>query len=129
MEPGMADSLARSLTYRELAGRAVASGNFGSLQIWFDAHVLDRYRADPDSRILRSDSAGRVRGPGGWMVNFGIAPDNSLIHLEARFLAALPEREQPHWLDHLVIPPAGENFLKMVLSPAACIDDGLSRDW
>ena len=118
-----------SLLLQDLVGRFLANGKFDSIQIWFDAAVLDRYRADPDAKIVRSDSAGRLKGSGSWMVNFGIAPDDSVIHLAISSLLALPESHQKHWLSHLVHLPVGENFLIMSMHPASCIDDGESRVW
>ena len=118
-----------SKAHQELVRRVVASGNPNSVQVWFDAHVLDRYRDDPDARILRSDTAGRLRGPGNWLVNFGIAANDQLVHLPVSALGALPERDQAHWLSHLVNLPASETFLRMTVNPNACFDDGESRDW
>lgn len=114
---------------RDLVQRAVETEKLDLLQVWFSSAVLDRYRGDPDCRILRTDSAGRLRGSGGWIINFGISPDDALIHVPARTLLGIPEGHRDHWLSHLGALPVGVNFLRMTVNPAACIDDGLSRDW
>ncbi len=114
----------RLLVYRR------AIGNFGLVPVWFDAAVLDRYRAQPGAKVIRSNSVGRVRGPAGWSIDFGIADDDRLIHLTLAELAErLPTIEQAHWLAHLKSLPLSANFLMMRLSSGACIDDGDIRDW
>ena len=114
---------------QDLVKRALDEGKFDLIQLWFDSSVLDRYRGDPDSRILRSNSAGRVKAPGGWMVNFGISGDDAFIHMPIRTFLGVAEGHRDHWLAKLVAPPASTNFLRMTLTPGACIDDGPSRDW
>src|SRR5207247_4472510 len=110
----------------DLTARALENGKPELIQLWFESSVLDRYREDPDSKILRSNSAGRLRGSGGWLVNFGIAPDDRFIHLSAGSLAIIPDSQRAHWLEHLVALPVGENFLRMTANPGACIEDGES---
>lgn len=119
----------KTTAFQDLIGRALETGKFDAVQLWFEASVLDRYRSNPDCRILRSNSAGRLRGSSGWLVNFGIAPHDSLVHLAINTLAALPDLERAHWLTYLVHPPAGQTFLRMSVNPNACIDDGPTRDW
>jgi hypothetical protein len=119
----------RDPVLQDLARRVLESGKFDLVQIWFESAVLDRYRDDPDTRILRTDSAGRLRGPGGWMVNFGISPDDALIHMPVATAIGIPESQRAHWLEHVVGLPAGDNFLRMAMTPGACIDDGQTRDW
>jgi hypothetical protein len=114
---------------QELMRRAMETGKVDLVQVWFQSAVLDRYRADPDCRILRSDTAGRLRGPGGWMINFGISPDDALIHMPIATAMIVPEGHRAHWLAHLVGLPVGVNFLRMTLNPNACIGDGDSRPW
>lgn len=114
---------------QELVKRALDNGKLELVQVWFESAVLDRYRGDPDCRILRSDSAGRLRGPGGWMVNFGISPDDALIHLPVGTALGIPEGHRDHWLSHLVGLPTGANFLRMTMNPGACIGDGETRAW
>jgi len=113
----------------DLLRRALESNKLDLVQVWFSSSVLDRYRSDPDSRIVRSDSAGRLRGPGGWVINFGISPDDELIHIPVSAAVGIPESQRDHWLSHVVGLPVGINFLRMVSLAAACIDDGPSRPW
>ncbi len=115
--------------FQDLVRRAVETEKLDLVQVWFVSAVLDRYRGDADCRILRTNSAGRVRGPGGWMINFGISPDDSFIHVPARTLLGIPEGHRDHWVSHAAGLPVGANFLRMTVNPAACIDDGPSRDW
>lgn len=119
----------KSHALMDLTARALEAGKPDLIQVWFERSVLDRYREEPDSKILRSDSAGRLRGSGGWLVNFGIAPGDEFIHLSLGSLATIPEGHRAHWLEHLVALPVGENFLRMTVNPAACIEDGDSRPW
>lgn len=114
---------------QDLVRRAVDDAKLDLVQVWFRSEALDRYRGDGECRILRTDSAGRLRGPGGWMINFGISPDDALIHMPIGTALGIPERERDHWLAHLVGLPVGANFLKMTLNPYACIGDGDTRDW
>jgi hypothetical protein len=119
-----------SSTLRQLVQRAIEAGKWDLIPVWFKSDVLDRYRGDPDSRILRTDSAGRLRAPGGWMINFGISPDDAFVHLPASALLGIPEGpHRDHWLAHVVSLPVGEKYLRMTLTPGACIDDGSSRAW
>jgi hypothetical protein len=119
----------RDTALQELVKRVLDTGKYELMQLWFDSAVLQKYREDPDSRILRSDSAGRLRGSGGWMINFGISPDDAYIHLPIATAMGIAEREREHWLSHLASPPVGHNFLRMTLNPNACIGDGDSREW
>jgi hypothetical protein len=115
----------RALLYRRVLG-----GDFAAAQLWFDQHVLDRYRAQPGSRVIRTNTAGRLRAPAGWTLDFGIADEDRLIHLPAGDLAQrLPAAEREHWLQYLVTPPLSRNFLTMRLGAGSCIDDGEIRDW
>jgi len=118
-----------SPTFQQLVKRALDNGKYDLIPIWFKSQVLDRYRGDLDSRILRTESAGRLRAPGGWMINFGISPDDAYIHIPVSAALGIPENHRDHWMEHLVCLPAGENYLRMTLTPGACIDDGRSREW
>jgi hypothetical protein len=114
---------------QDLARRVLETGKYDIVPLWFESSVLDRYRGDPDCRIMRTNSAGRLKGPGGWMVNFGISPDDALIHMALATAVGIPESHRDHWLQHVVGLPAGSNFLRMTMSPGACIEDGQTREW
>ena len=43
----------------------VLGGDFGATHLWFDQHVLDRYRGLAGWRVMRTNSVGRVRSPDG----------------------------------------------------------------
>ncbi|MBV8714954.1 MAG: hypothetical protein JO020_31425 [Chloroflexi bacterium] len=119
-----ADPQAVALTLRALGG------DLGALQLWFDQHVLDRYRAQAGWRVMRTNTVGRVRSPEGWSLDFGIAPDDQLLHTSATELSQrLPAPERQHWAQHVVTPSASRTFLTMRLAPGSCIDDGDLRDW
>ena len=108
----------------------VLGGNLGVAQVWFDQRVLDQYRGRAGFRVIRTDTAGRVRAPGGWSLDFGIAADDRLIHASAEDLAQrLPPPERRHWASHVITPPASRTFMVMRLGVGSCIDDGELRDW
>lgn len=108
----------------------VLGGDLGTAQVWFDQAVLDRYRGQPGWRVMRTNSAGRVRSPAGWSLDFGIAPGDGLIHAAAADLAQrLPAPERAHWTQHLHLPATSPAFLTMRLGAGSCIDDGDLRDW
>ena len=117
-------------TQRALLERALARGEFGLLPIRFRAEVIDRYRASPEARLLRTRSVGRIAVPGGWSLDVGIAADGSEVEVFVQDLAErLPEAERAHWLDHLVAASANATWVRMRLTPAACIDDGEPEPW
>jgi hypothetical protein len=108
----------------------VLGGDLGAAQLWFDQHVLDRYRAQPGWRVMRTNSVGRVRSPDGWSLDFGIAEGEQMVHAPASDVSLrLPAAERQHWAQHLLTPPVSKNFLTMRLAPGSCIDDGDLRDW
>jgi hypothetical protein len=108
----------------------VLGGDLGALHLWFDAAVLDRYRAQPGWRVMRTNSVGRLRAPDGWSLDFGIAPGEQLLHTSAAELSQrLPAAERQHWAQHVVAPAVSRNFVTMRLAPGSCIDDGELRDW
>ena len=108
----------------------VVGGDFGTAQLWFDQRVLDRYRAQPGWRVMRTNTVGRVRSPEGWSLDFGIADGDALVHTSASELSQrLPATERQHWAQHLVTPEVSRNFLTMRLAPGSCIDDGDLRDF
>ena len=110
--------------------RRILGGAPQLAQLWFSATVLDRYRGNPDYKVIRTDTVGRVRGSR-WLLDFGIAgEDDSLIHVSAGELAAvLPESEHAHWAAHVAGPPVSSTYVAMQLSRGACIDDGDVRSW
>ncbi len=108
----------------------VLGGDLGSSQLWFDQRVLDRYRALPGWRVMRTDTVGRVRSPEGWQLDFGIADDNRLVHLSLVDLTqGLPADERRHWALHLMALPVSRNFLTIRMAPGSCFDDGDLRDF
>jgi hypothetical protein len=108
----------------------VLGGDLGAAQLWFDRHVLDRYRAQPGWRVMRTNTVGRLRSPDGWSVDFGIAEGDALVHTSAAELTQrLPASERQHWAQHVVTPGVSRNFMTMRLAPGSCIDDGDLRDW
>lgn len=115
-----------------LYGR-VLSGDAGAAQVWFEARVLDRYREQraQGTRVMRTNSAGRVKSAAGWSLDFGIAGEQEeLIHTSAADLAQrVPAGEQMHWARHVALLPVSPNFLAMRLRPGSCFDDGDLRDW
>ncbi len=108
----------------------VFGGDLGAAHMWFDQHVLDRYRTLSGWRVMRTNSVGRVRSPEGWSLDFGISADDQLVHTSASELSQrLPAAERQHWAQHVYLPAASRNFLTMRLVPGSCIDDGDLRDW
>lgn len=115
---------------RTVAYGKVLGGDFGAGLLWFSQPVLDRYREQSGTRVMRTNTVGRVRTATGWTLDFGIADDDQLIHLPTVDLAQrVPASEHQHWLAHLVTLPLSRNFLLMRLGGGACIDDGEVRDW
>ncbi len=122
--PAGADPQSVALYMRVLGGDANAA------HVWFDPTVLDRYRGLSGWRVMRTNSVGRVRSPEGVTFDFGIAPDDRLLHASlADLTQRLPAAERQHWAQHVVALPASRNFLSMRLVPGSCIDDGELRDW
>jgi hypothetical protein len=115
--------------YRIGLRRALAAGETGRLQVHFDVDVLQRYRETPGHSIIRTNTVGRVKKEGGWAVDFGIAPDERIIHASFADIAALPEDERVHWAACALAGPSSRMFLQMRLAPGACYDDGEVRSW
>ena len=108
----------------------VLGGDLGAAQLWFDRHVLDRYRAQPGWRVMRTNTVGRLRSPEGWSLDFGIADGDRLVHTSITEISQrLPASERQHWAQHVVTPDVSRNFMTMRLAPGSCIDDGDLRDW
>jgi hypothetical protein len=115
--------------YRIAVRRALAAGEASSLQVHFDVAVLQRYREMPGVSIIRTDTVGRVKKDGAWMLDFGIAPDEDAVHAAFGDVARLPEDERAHWASCAVAGPASRTFIQMRLSPGSCYDDGEVRHW
>jgi hypothetical protein len=109
--------------------RALAAGDAGKLPLHFEAAVLDRYRGAAGFSLIRTNSVGRVKKEGGWALDFGIAPDESLVHVCFADLMALPDEERAHWSEFATALPSSRMFLQMRLAPGACYDDGEVRPW
>ena len=108
----------------------VLGGDLGQAQLWFDRAVLERYRALPGWRVMRTDTVGRLQSPEGWSLDFGIAQGDQLLHASAVDLnQRLPATERQHWAQHSVTPEVSRTFLTMRLAPGSCIDDGELRDF
>src|SRR5438876_10540213 len=108
----------------------VLGGDLGKVQVWFDQRVLDRYRALPGWRVMRTNTVGRVRSPEGWQFGFGIADDDQVVHASVSALAqTLPSGERQHWAQHVVGLPVSRNFLSIRMTPGSCFDDGDLRDF
>ena len=108
----------------------VLGGDLGAAHLWFDQQVLDRYRAQPGWRVMRTNSVGRLRSPDGWALDFGIDQSDWLIHTSAAEISQrLPTSERAHWAQHVITPAVSRNFVTMRLAPGSCIDDGDLRDW
>jgi hypothetical protein len=121
---GRADAQLAALFARALGG------DFGVVPVCFDVGVLDRYRALAGWRVMRTNSVGRIQSPVGWSIDFGIAPDEDMVHATVADLAQrLPAGERQHWLQHLLAPAMSRNFVTMRLVPGSCIDDGDLRTW
>lgn len=115
---------------RTLLTSRILAGDLGLAPIWFDPSVLDRYREQPGTRVMRTNSVGRVRSRDGWSLDFGISEDESVIHATAGDLAQrLPSPERSHWAQHALGPGLSRNFLSMRLGAGSCVDDGDLRDW
>jgi hypothetical protein len=115
--------------YRIAVRRALASGDASSLQVHFDVAVLQRYREAAGYSIIRTNSVGRVKKEGAWVLDFGIAPDETAVHTTFKELERLPEDERTHWASHVLAGAASRMFIQMRLSPGSCYDDGEVRSW
>ena len=115
--------------YRVAVRRALASGDPANIEVHFDVAVLERYRERAGVSIIRTNTVGRVRQQGGWAVDFGIAPEETSIHVPYKTLSELPEAEREHWSQFALSGPASKMFLQMRLQPSACYDDGEVRPW
>ena len=118
------------LGFRRLLARAWSAGEGAGLPLHFRAAVLDRYRAQPGVKILRTDTVGRLLVPGRALLDFGIVDQDRRIHLRfGDLLRLLPESERDHWLEYLEPPALSRAFVQMQLNPSSCYDDGPIREW
>lgn len=112
---------------RTLLKKALDSGDLSRVQVAFVTSVLEKYR-QAGLPIKRTNTVGRVVGSS-WKLDFGIGPGEETVHASVGDLARLPEAERQHWAMHLAQLPFAENYVKMLLHPGNCIDDGDTRDW
>lgn len=104
-------------------------GDAGLAQVWFGLGVLDRYR-EAGYELIRTNTIGRVKKPGGWALDFGIVDEAGIIHASiGDVLQQVPEGERGHWCEHIASPPASANFLSVRLHPGSCFDDGDARSF
>ena len=116
-------------TQRALVSLKALNGDTGRLQMWFEPAVLDKYLGQTGVRVIRTNTAGRVRSSG-WSLDFGIGDGDRLIHASVSDLSQrLPEAERDHWAQHAASLPVSHNFLLMRFAGGGCIDDGEVRDW
>jgi hypothetical protein len=115
--------------YRVAVRRALAAGDPALLHLHFAVSVLDRYREAAAYSVIRTDTVGRVRQQGGWSLDFGIAPDETLLHVTFADLLRLPDADREHWASLATLLPSSRVFLQMRLAPGACYDDGEVRAW
>lgn len=116
-------------TYRVLVRRALVGDNTANMQLHFEAAVLERYREAAGYSVIRTNTVGRVRKQGGWNLDFGIAGDDSVVHICLADLPMLPAEEREHWAAHSLSLPVSKMYLQMRMSPGSCFDDGDVRDW
>jgi len=109
--------------------RGLAADDTSNLPLHFEAEVLDRYRGIEGYSIIRTDTVGRLRRDGGWSIDFGIAPDETLIHVAIGDLPRIPPAERDHWAGFATALPSSQMYLQMRLAPGSCFDDGELRKW
>jgi hypothetical protein len=117
------------LLYRVALRRTLAAGEPEQVTLHFEVAVLDRYRGAAGMSIIRTDTVGRVRKQGGWSLDFGISPDEDMIHVTFGQLVTLPDAEREHFAAHACLLPASKMFLQMRMTPGSCFDDGELRSW
>ncbi len=110
--------------------KMLRSGDNSLVQIWFDRAVLDRYKGTSGISVIRTDTIGRISRNMIWSLDFGITPEENLIHASLSDLVQkLPDGEKEHWASHVAAPTMSLNFIKTRIAPASCIDDGELRGW
>jgi hypothetical protein len=117
------------VVYRVALRRALAAEDPSQIELHFDVAVLDRYLEGAGFSIIRTDTVGRVRKQGGWSLDFGVAPDEDMVHVTYAQLLTLPEAEREHFAGHARLLPASRMFIQMRIAPGACFDDGEVRPW
>jgi hypothetical protein len=117
------------LLYRVALRRTLMRGEPDQVTLHFDVAVLDKYREGSGYSIIRTDTVGRVRRQGSWSLDFGISPDEDMIHVTYGQLVTLPEAEREHFAAHACLLPASKMFLQMRMTPGSCFDDGELRSW
>ena len=105
----------------------VLGGAFQLAQLWFDAAVLEKYRA-AGARVMRTRTMGRLKLPA-WTLDFGIAAQ-TLIHVSTgEAQARIPAAERDHWAAHAVTPALSANYVTVQVTHGTCVDDGDLTDW
>src|SRR5574341_2628620 len=113
-----------------LYGRILKEGNALLAPVFLRVEVLQKYHETAAYSVVRTDTIGRLRRPGAWMIDFGIAEDEQTIDVTLDDLMhRLPEAERAHWIEHIVTPALSGNFVKAKLSPITCIEDGELRQF
>lgn len=125
----MADGKVLTGVYPRALFRRGLTEDAGMLPVWFEREVLERYRGDPAYQLVRTRSAGRLKRPGVFIVDFGIPDETGPIHVAAEAFSRLPESERSHWLAHLVALPLSVPFCQMQMAPGSCFDDGDTRPY
>jgi len=115
--------------HRVAVRRMLTQNNLASLQLHFDAAVLERYRQMVGFSVTRTNAVGRLKKQGGWYLDFGIDRSEELIHASAGDLASIPEEERRHWAGFAVSLPVSRPFIQSRLTPGSCFDDGDVRSW
>ncbi len=118
-----------TMVLRVLVRRLLAGEDLSNLPLHFEPAVLERYRGAPGFSLIRTDTVGRIKKEGAWMLDLGIAPEDGVLHAFAGDLLHLPPEEREHWASFAVALPSSKMFLQMRLQPAACHDDGEPRRW
>jgi hypothetical protein len=115
--------------HRVVVRRTLAASDPANLQLHFETAVLDHYRETPGFSLIRTNTVGRLKKEGGWAIDFGISPDDALIHVAFSALLSLPEADRGHWSNHATALPSSKMFLQMRLAPGSCFDDGDVRSF
>jgi len=116
-------------TLRIVLRRALAADDVSNVPVHFEVAVLDRYRSTASFSLVRTNTVGRLKKEGGWGLDFGIAPDETLIHVFAGDLLRLPAEDREHWASFATALPSSKMILQMRMAPGSCFDDGELRQW